>query len=59
MFYKWRINRLKRKIAILENRLDNLNKLGNTSSYYVDKALFTADDLAGLKFDLGRLEDKS
>ena len=59
MFYKWRINRLKRKITIFEARLRNLNKLGNTSSYYIDKALSTADDLSGLKFDLDRLEDKS
>ena len=59
MFYKWRINRLKRKIVILKVQLKNLNSLGNCDTYYVDKALRVATKLGGCNYDLGKLEDKS
>jgi len=58
MFNEYRKNRIERKMAILKTQLKNLNSLGNTNSYYIDKALATADELTGLGFDLSRLEDK-
>ncbi len=58
MIKQWRINRIKRRISILEGRLGNLNLLVNTNSYYVGKALSTADELSGLNFDLSKLENK-
>ena len=61
MFYKWRINRLKRKIAILESKLQDLNSIfsgGEATSYYIDKGLSVSEELTGLKFDLRKLEDK-
>ena len=61
MFNTWRINRLKRKIAILESKLENLNSIfsgGGATSYYVDEGLSVSEELIGLKFDLRKLEDK-
>ena len=55
MFYKWRINRLKRKIFILDIRLKNLV----CSSDYEDEALRVADKLNGYNYDLNVMEGKA
>ena len=59
MFYKWRINRLRRKVRILETQLSNLNALGSSHTYYVDEALRVATKLSGYRYDLNAMEGKA
>ena len=60
MFYKWRINRLRREIHILAAEV-GLLRIAESSyevSHYTDRLIEAELKLEAMRFDLGILEGK-